>query len=264
MLSRSVKRACIDNRQYTTIPTFLVPAFARLSTASQNTGLSPALDADIHAPSVQTATSPKRPTTVSTPHVTSPSTITRASPKTVAPDTKPLDLSPSIRQLLPALSAQSPHYITAHIHGRPYLVTEGDSIRLPFRMPDVEPGDILRLTCATNLGSRDFTLKAAADASQEHGNSGSSSSSEIEMQGEDVNQASHFVYNRLAGMTRYLDPRMYVCRAVVTGTEAEPMRVKEKTKRRQRRVKTVKSKHRYTVLRIKELRIKTLEELDAE
>lgn len=33
------------------------------------------------------------------------------------------------------------------------------------------------------------------------------------------------------------------------------MRVKEKTKRRQRKVKTVKSKMRYTVLRVTELRI---------
>jgi len=33
------------------------------------------------------------------------------------------------------------------------------------------------------------------------------------------------------------------------------MRIKEKTKRRQRKVKTVKSKHPYTVLRIKELEV---------
>lgn len=37
------------------------------------------------------------------------------------------------------------------------------------------------------------------------------------------------------------------------GTEAEPMRVKIKTKQRQRRVKKVESKHRYTILKISEL-----------
>lgn len=47
------------------------------------------------------------------------------------------------------------------------------------------------------------------------------------------------------------------------GVEAEPMRLKEKTKRRQRKVKTVKSKHRFTVLKIKELRIKGLEEIES-
>jgi len=38
------------------------------------------------------------------------------------------------------------------------------------------------------------------------------------------------------------------------------MRIKEKTKRRQRRVKTVKSKHRYTVLAICELKVNELPE----
>ena len=45
-------------------------------------------------------------------------------------------------------------------------------------------------------------------------------------------------------------------RARVIGVESEPMRFLEKTKRRQRHVKTVKSKHRFTVLRIFELRVK--------
>ena len=46
-----------------------------------------------------------------------------------------------------------------------------------------------------------------------------------------------------------------MCRAVVVGIEGEPMRVVEKTKRRQRRVKRVKSKMRFTVLRVRELRV---------
>lgn len=39
------------------------------------------------------------------------------------------------------------------------------------------------------------------------------------------------------------------------------MTIKEKTKRRNRRVKTVKSKHKYSVLRVMEVRVKGLEEL---
>jgi large subunit ribosomal protein L21 len=119
--------------------------------------------------------------------------------------------------LLPALAAQPGRYITIHIHGHPYLVTEGDSVRLPFKMPGVVPGDILRLTRASILGSRDFTLKGAP----------------------------------------YIDERLFECRAVVTGTESEPLRIKIKKKRRCRRTKHVKSKHRYTMLRISELRIRT-------
>jgi hypothetical protein len=87
-------------------------------------------------------------------------------------------------------------------------------------MPHVLPGDILRLTRASLLGSRDYTLKG----------------------------------------TPYVDERLFVCRARVVGVESEPMRIKEKTKRRQRRVKTVKSKHKHTILRVCEVRVRGLEE----
>lgn len=96
-------------------------------------------------------------------------------------------------------------------------------MRLPFRMPGVQPGDILRLTSASTLGSRDYTLRGAP----------------------------------------YVDPRLFECRAVVMGVESEPMRVKEKTERRNRRLKRVKSKHKYTELTVKELKVKSLGELDA-
>lgn len=87
-------------------------------------------------------------------------------------------------------------------------------------MPGVVPGDILRLTRASIIGSRDYTLKGAP----------------------------------------YLDERLFECRARVMGTDSEPMRVELKTRRRQRRVKTVKNKFRYTMLKLADLKVKTLEE----
>ena len=39
------------------------------------------------------------------------------------------------------------------------------------------------------------------------------------------------------------------------GTEAEPMKIKTKTKRRNRKVKTVQSKYKFTILRIAKLKI---------
>lgn len=88
-------------------------------------------------------------------------------------------------------------------------------------MPGVVPGDVLRLNRASSIGSRDYTLKGAP----------------------------------------YLDERIFRCRARIMGTEAEPMRIKEKTKRRNRKVKTVRSKHKFTILKIAELRVKNLDEL---
>lgn len=131
-------------------------------------------------------------------------------------------IPPSVRALLPLLRAQPSHYIRVHIHRQPYLATVGDSIRLPFLLPGVLPGDVLRLNRATLLGSRDYTLKGSP----------------------------------------HVDERLFECRAVVLGTETEPLRVMVKRKRRNRKRKTVRSKHRYTVLRIKEIVIMDPEEIE--
>lgn len=197
----------------------------------------------------------------------------------------PIALSSSVREFLPILKAQGPHYITAHIHGKPYLITQGDTIRLPFLMHGVEPGDVIRLNRATHLGSREYTLKAAAtqpklkspttDTSHvvepTSGMMGSQQqvmpgigggSAPMEGASRDVVFAPHFIPHIEKGKHSYLDERLFVCRAVVTGVESEPLRIKEKTKRRQRHVKKVKSKHRFTILRVKEVRVRDLKDVE--
>ena len=90
-------------------------------------------------------------------------------------------------------------------------------------MPEAPPGTVIRLNRATMLGSRDYTYRGDP----------------------------------------WVDDKHFVCRALVTGIESEPMRVMKKTKRRQRKVKTVKSKMRYTILRIAELKVLSDGEEDA-
>ena len=145
-------------------------------------------------------------------------------------------LTPTIRTLLPLLQTQPAHYITAHLHGRPYLLTRGDTLRLPFQMPNIRPGDVLRLNRATHIGSRDYTLKAPQP-----------------IKGNADNGKKVF----------YLDERLFTCRARVVGVESEPLRIEEKTKRRQRHTKHVKSKLHFTVLKITDLEVKSLEEYEA-
>ncbi|KAJ5455254.1 hypothetical protein N7475_010375 [Penicillium sp. IBT 31633x] len=143
----------------------------------------------------------------------------------VAPTfTSPLKVTKSLMSQLPHLAGQKPHYVVAQLHARPYLLTEGDHLRLPFLMPKVKAGDILRFNRASAIGSRDFTMKG----------------------------------------TPTIDERIYECRVRVTGVDAEPLRIKEKTKRRNRHVKQAKSKHRYTLMRVMDVRIKTPDELLAE
>lgn len=208
MLSRTIRKSILDIRIPPSAlpPTFLLPYRARYFNSTTQ---------HVEPPPNGFNASQETPTTPA-PLPEASSTSSQSSTTGVAA------LGPSIRTLLPHLAAQPSHYISAHIHGRPYLVTAGDIVRLPFRMPGVVPGDVLRLNRASSLGSRDYTLKGAP----------------------------------------YLDERIFECRARVLGTEAEPMRVKEKTKRRNRRVTTVRSKHKFTVLRISELKINELADIE--
>ena len=105
-------------------------------------------------------------------------------------------------------------------------------------MSGVNPGDVLRLNRASLVGSRDYTLKAGTTRAEMYDGKPSKN-------------------------TMYLDERLFECRACVMGVESGPMFTKEKTKRRNRKVKTVHSKHRYTVLKIVEVTVKSLVELQA-
>lgn len=151
-------------------------------------------------------------------------------------------------------------------------------------MHGVDPGDVLRLNRAITLGSRDFTLRSPGRLKRgKSGTAGSevvldpapagpvAASANLRAHAappavivEDENELKPgevFVPHQLAGQTLYLDERLFVCRATVMGVESEPLRIMQKTKRRQRHVRQVKSKHKYTVLRIKELSVSSLEEI---
>ena len=198
-------------------PIFLLRFRARLTTVAHTTSADP--------PPIQPSTysTPHNPPTLSTSKSRSPPSLSLHSPPTptllsTSTSSEILDSEPwptSTPDLLPHLAAQPPYYITAHIHNKPYLLTEGDTLRLPSLLPDVLPGQILRLTRASVLGSRDYTLKGAP----------------------------------------WIDERSFICRARVLGTESEPMRTVEKTKRRQRRVQKVHSKHKFTILKIVEVKV---------
>ncbi|KAF7959831.1 hypothetical protein EAE96_001436 [Botrytis aclada] len=211
MFSRTMRKSLLDIRipSATLPPTFLLPSRARFFNSTTQHVESP-IESSHASPLSAASVKPEK------------SSIASSAPVAPSPSVTPLSLSSSVKEMLPFLTAQQSHFITTHIYSRPYLVTVGDTVRLPFRMPGVVPGDVLRLNTASSIGSRDYTLKG----------------------------------------TPYLDERIFECRARVMGTEAEPMRIKEKTKRRNRKTKTVKSKHKYTILRIAELKVKTVEEIE--
>ncbi|MCJ1288354.1 hypothetical protein MMC26_007709 [Xylographa opegraphella] len=230
MISCTLRRGAVDTQWQALAlpPTFLLPLRARISTTPSFIESTPPQNPFL--PTQHASKPPQSPHAIQKPQSSIPQSATRNNSPTSPPEQQPtppspaapLPLSPSVRELLPLLRMQPSHFITAHIHARPYLLTAGDTLRLPFHMPKVQAGDVLRLNRASSIGSRDYTMRGAP----------------------------------------YLDERLFECRATVVGVEAEPMRFLEKTKRRNRKVKTVKSKHRFTVLKVKELRVRSVEELE--
>lgn len=199
-------------------PTYLLPFCARLSTTPSIVDPKPPPPAAFHPSSL-----PPPPSSYSSKSTTRPTPSSPDQSHSSSPSEAPPQPSSSL-PLLPLLAAQPPHYIIARIHQRPYLLTHGDSLRLPFHLHGAPPGTVLRLTRASALGSRDYTFRGKP----------------------------------------WVDEKHFVCRVRVVGVEGEPMRVMEKTKRRQRHIKTVKSKMRFTVVRCIELRVLTEAELEGE
>lgn len=251
-MSRSLFRSALELRHSASRlpPTFLLPIRARWISSTQQHIETASTTATTPQPSgapleasraQQTSTSVHAKAAAAAATATATQALHPNTPKPRAPPTQPPPqptgpIPQEVKDMLPLLRAQPVgHYITLHVHGRPYLVTPGDEVRLPFLMPGVRPGDVLRLNRASVLGSRDLTLIPS-----------------------EVGPSR----NPQSGEVAYVDERLYECRAVVVGVDSEPMRLKEKTKRRNRKVKTVRSKHRYTVLRISELKIKAPEEIE--
>lgn len=214
MLAPVIRRAIIQSSQPSLFPpAFLLPFRAHLSTAT--TIVPPTSNTPPYQPTPQLTTSPTTTTTT---------TSTSLTPPSPHPSTFQLPQSTTTPPLLPLLAAQPPYYIVAHLHNRPYLLTTGDILRLPFHLPNAVPGTILRLNRASAIGSRDYTYRGKP----------------------------------------WVDERFFVCRVRVMGVEGEPMRIIKKTKRRQRYVQTVKRKMRYTVVRCLEVEVKREEEEEEE
>ncbi|VEU19559.1 DEKNAAC100111 [Brettanomyces naardenensis] len=129
---------------------------------------------------------------------------------------KTLEEEPSkeIPDLTP-LKFEQKIYATIDIHNRPYLITEGDEIVLPFRMKHADVGDVLQFTDITTVGSRNFTYH----------------------------------------LKKGIDLAVASIKGVVVEKTKSPMYVKEITKRRNRHVRHVQVKHDLTKIRITELKL---------
>ncbi|KAH3900672.1 mitochondrial 54S ribosomal protein bL21m SCDLUD_003670 [Saccharomycodes ludwigii] len=141
--------------------------------------------------------------------------ISSVTPNIAVADNK-TTVKPNIPSVnLKSLKLSNELYAIFKIHNRPYLVTEGDKVILPFKMKNVEIGDILQLNDVVTIGSRNYKLVDYPIASN-----------------------------------------LYSLKAVVLEKTKRPMRIREVTKQRNRKVRHAMNKADLTILRITELKIK--------
>ena len=75
---------------------------------------------------------------------------TRCALQEIPEASKQIDLKP--------LKLSNELYAVFKIHNRPYLVTEGDKVILPFKVKEADVGDVLSLTDVVTIGSRNYRL----------------------------------------------------------------------------------------------------------
>ncbi|KAI7872114.1 ribosomal protein L21-like protein [Spinellus fusiger] len=66
---------------------------------------------------------------------------------------------------LKKLRDQLHYYAIAEVTGRPFLITQNDKL-IVNRLKDVQLGDVIKLDCVRELGSKDYTLKGAPYVNQ--------------------------------------------------------------------------------------------------
>ncbi|KAK9447873.1 mitochondrial 54S ribosomal protein bL21m [Limtongia smithiae] len=187
-----------------------LPSAARVATR-----LRPFLASTLPPLSSRAASSTSIPSNT-TPSVTLPGPLAAkfTTPNTSISEPTPADLAAAFAPSSHVHhSLATPLYAVIRIHTNSFLVTVGDTVTLPYRLKDVDVGDVIRLTQIETLGSRKFTWKGEP----------------------------------------FIDDEHCVVRATVIENTKEPMRVKIRKKQRTRRTKHIQSKHAYTVLRVCEL-----------
>lgn len=68
--------------------------------------------------------------------------------------------------LLTALKHELRLYASVRIHNKPYLVTRGDLVHLPFNLKSAQVGDKLRFSAIDTVGSRNYTWNGDVSADQ--------------------------------------------------------------------------------------------------
>ncbi|GAA5959590.1 hypothetical protein JCM3765_007208 [Sporobolomyces pararoseus] len=178
------------------------------------------------------------------PHHTDPSTLTPPS-KLAETCSVPDEIS-----AISLLKTQPAHYVSALLMGRRYLLTKDDILTVPY-LKSVPVGSKIQLTRILEVGSRDYTLRAASTSSP----SNNLSRPPILTQSQSESITIPRDWQRHPDSLPYLSNRLVSAELIVVEhTKGEMFQI-DKFKRRKGYRRSLRSKLGFTKLRMGEIKL---------
>ncbi|OAV99642.1 hypothetical protein PTTG_00551 [Puccinia triticina 1-1 BBBD Race 1] len=165
------------------------------------------------------------------------------------------------------LNSEENHYLVTFLVGKKYKLMVDDQVTLP-HIKDLKVGDLIRLTRITEVGSRNFTIRAAGNGTVGHAKRETlspaasktlnSKAKKLGMDPSELSRESRTVCFK-PEIPHYLDENLVHASAIVVEHTRGKMSTVIKKKRRKGYRKTIKNKPYYTRIRLCEIKIPTIQ-----
>lgn len=159
------------------------------------------------------------------------------------------------------LKSQSNHYLVTFLVGKKYKLMIDDQVTVP-HIKDLKVGDLIKLTRITEVGSRNFTLRAIGNGTVGHAKQETSAPPSQRLSKsdqDDLAQDHDRVVCLKPEIPHYLDQDLVEATAIVVEHTRGRMITVIKKKRRKGYRKTIKNKPYYTRIRLCDIKIPNLQ-----
>ncbi|PLW52123.1 hypothetical protein PCASD_02037 [Puccinia coronata f. sp. avenae] len=165
------------------------------------------------------------------------------------------------------LKSEENHYLVTFLVGKKYRLMVDDQVMVP-HIKDLKVGDLIKLTRITEVGSRNFTLRAVGNGTVGHAKREtlppaasrtlSSKARELDVDPAELVRRARTV-TLMPEIPHYLDDNLVHASAIVVEHTRGKMSTVIKKKRRKGYRKTIKNKPYYTKIRLCEIKIPTIQ-----
>ncbi|KAA1094497.1 hypothetical protein PGT21_023327 [Puccinia graminis f. sp. tritici] len=170
-------------------------------------------------------------------------------------------------EALGMLKSEDNHYLVTFLVGKKYKLMVDDQVTLP-HIKDLKVGDLIKLTRITEVGSRNFTLRALGNGTVGHAKRETLSpaasktlgwkAKKLGMDPAELSREARTVCFK-PEIPHYLDEDLVHASAIVVEHTRGKMSTVIKKKRRKGYRKTIKNKPYYTRIRLCEIKVPTIQ-----